>query len=123
MRAIRWIGIALGSLLTLIVVALGVVYVLSERRIDHRYEVAGHEVLVPEDSAAVSRGEHVAYVRGCLGCHGEGLAGGTFIDVPVVARLHTANLTRGEGGVAAAYTSPKDWERAIRQGAAPDGRA
>lgn len=123
MRALRWIGIVLGSLLSLILIALGVVYVLSERRIAHRYDVAGHEVLVTEDSAAVSRGEHVAYVRGCLGCHGEGLAGGTFIDVPVVARLHTANLTRGEGGVATAYTSTKDWERAIRQGVAPDGRA
>jgi mono/diheme cytochrome c family protein len=65
----------------------------------------------------------VANIRGCLGCHGEGLAGGTFIDVPVVARLHTANLTRGAGGVAASYASSKDWERAIRQGVAPDGRA
>lgn len=123
MRALRWIGIALGSLLTLILIVLGGIYALSQRRIDHRYDVAGHEVLVPEDSAAVAHGEHVAYVRGCLGCHGEGLAGASFIDVPVVARLHAANLTRGQGGVAAAYASSTDWERSIRQGVAPDGRA
>lgn len=123
MRALRWIGIVVGSLLTLTLIAAGVLYALSQRRIAHRYEVAGHEVPVPEDSAAVARGEHIANIRGCLGCHGEGLAGASFIDVPVVARLHAANLTRGEGGVAAAYASNSDWERSIRQGVAPDGRA
>ena len=123
MRALKWIGIVVGALVGLIVVALVVVFALTERRIGKRYEVAGHDVVVPEDSLSLARGEHVAYVRGCLGCHGEGLAGGPFIDVPIVARLHTANLTRGAGGVAASYVSPRDWERAIRQGVAPDGRA
>ena len=122
MRVVKWIGIGVGSLLGLIVLALGVVYLLTQRRIDRRYEIAGHDVAVADDSATLARGEHVADVRGCRGCHTADLGGGPFIDVPPVARLYAANLTGGKGGAAARYASAADWERAIRQGVAPDGR-
>ncbi len=123
MRALKWIGIVVGGLLGLVIVALGVVYALTQRRIGRHYEVAGHEVAIPSDSLILARGEHIATVRACAGCHGEGLAGAVFIDVPPVATLHAANLTTGKGGVAARYASTADWERSIRQGVAPDGRA
>ena len=113
----------LGSLLTLILVALGVLYLLTERRITRSYEVAGREVAVGEESATIARGEHVAIIRQCTNCHTADLGGAKFIDVPVVARLHTANLTSGQGGMAEHYATSADWERAIRQGVAPDGRA
>ncbi|MEO6066372.1 MAG: cytochrome c [Gemmatimonadota bacterium] len=123
MRVLRWAGIVLGSLLALILVALGVLYLLTERRITRAYEVAGREVAVGEDSATIARGEHVAIIRQCTNCHTADLGGAKFIDVPVVARLHTANLTSGQGGMAEHYATSADWERAIRQGVAPDGRA
>lgn len=123
MKVLRWIGIVAGSVVALALLALGVIYLLSQRRIGRRYDIAGHEVPVANDSATVAWGGHVAITRGCVGCHGEGLRGAEFIDVPVVARLHAANLTRGAGGVAATYHTSADWERAIRQGVAPDGRA
>ena len=44
------------------------------------------------------------------------------LDVPPVARLTALNLTRGANGAAARYSSA-DWERAIRHGVAPNGRA
>lgn len=123
MRALRWIAITVGSLFALVVFVGGVVYGLTERRISRHYEVTGHDVPTSEDSLTLARGEHVAVTRGCTGCHGADLSGQIFIDAPVVARLYAANLTRGQGGVATKYASTADWERAIRQGVAPDGRA
>jgi mono/diheme cytochrome c family protein len=123
MRVLKLVGKVVAGLLVLIVAALGVLYVLSQRRIGKSYTVAGHDVAVPTDSAALARGEHVANLRGCIACHGEGLGGAVFIDVAPVARLHAANLTTGAGGVAAGYREAKDWERSIRQGVNPAGRA
>lgn len=123
MRLLRWVGIVAGSILGLLVVCLGIIYALSQRRISRHYEVAGRDVLVPTDSASLAWGRHVAETRGCAICHTASLGGQTFIDVPPVARLYAANLTSGKGGVAAKYATPADWERSIRQGVAPDGRA
>ena len=123
MRILRWIGIVAGSFVAFVVIALGVVYLLSQRRIAKRYAVAGHEVPLATDSATLAKGEHIATVRGCAGCHGPDLGGAVFIDVPPVARLYAANLTSGAGGIATGYSSAADWERSIRQGVAPDGRA
>jgi cytochrome c553 len=124
MRALRILGYTLAGLVGVLVVALAVIYVLSARRMGRSYAaVRGHAVAVPTDPAAVLRGEKVATVRGCTNCHTADAGGGVFIDVPPVAQLHAANLTTGRGGVAARYAEPEDWERAIRQGVAPDGRA
>jgi cytochrome c553 len=123
MRALRWIGIVVGTLVALVLVTVGVVYALTERRIARHYEVTGRDVPTPEDSATIARGEHVATVRGCSECHAQGLKGQTFIDAPAVARLHAPNLTRGAGGAGARYVSTSDWERAIRHGVDPSGRA
>src|SRR6188768_1162482 len=113
MRVLRWIGIVVGSLLGLIVLGVGVLYAVSERRFARHYEVAGVEVPVPTDSASLARGEHVAKTRGCTECHGADLGGGPFINEPIVADLYTANLTSGNGGVAPHYKSTADWERSI----------
>ena len=123
MRALRWIGIAVGSLLGLALVALGALYALTQLRIGKQYDVPGHEVAVPTDSASLALGEHVAMTRGCVVCHTADLGGAVFVDVPAVFRLSAQNLTRGSGGKAAGYATAADWERAIRQGVAPDGRA
>ena len=123
MRLLRWVGIVAGSVLGLLVVCLGIIYALSERRISRHYDVAGHDVPVAADSASLALGGHVATTRGCAGCHTATLGGETFIDVLPVARLYAANLTSGKGGVAGKYATTADWERAIRQGVAPDGRA
>jgi mono/diheme cytochrome c family protein len=123
MRVLKWFGIIVGGILGIVAIAVGVVYALTEGRIGKTWEVAGHEVAVPSDSAALALGEHVATVRGCTGCHMADLGGGDFIKVPVVAVLYAANLTAGTGGVGDKYTSAALWERAIRQGVGFDGRS
>jgi mono/diheme cytochrome c family protein len=123
MKILRWLGITASALVALVLVALAVVYVLSERRIAKHYTIAGVEVPGAADSATLAWGLHVAETRGCTNCHTPSLGGSVFIDVPPVARLYAANLTSGAGGVAARYTTTADWERSIRHGVAPDGRA
>lgn len=122
LKLARVFAILLGSLLGIVAIGALVVYGVSQHRMDARAEVAGHTLVVPSDSATVARGEHVVKAIGMCGdCHGADLAGATVIDAPIVARLHAANLTAGEGGIGGAMTD-LDWERALRHGVAPDGR-
>ncbi len=73
------------------------------------------------DSASVARGEHVARINGCHGCHGAKLGGAVVADMPL-GRFVASNLTSGRGGIGAAYRD-EDWDRAIRFGVRPDHRA
>ena len=75
---------------------------------------------IPTDSLAIERGGHIAAIRGCMDCHGPDLAGATFIDDPLFARLSGSNLT--PGGVGGKLTDVER-VRAIRHGVAPDGRS
>jgi len=121
-RFARIFAIVLGGLVGTAVVGVLIIYGVSQRRMDAHAEAAGHTLPVPSDSATVARGEHVVKAIGmCADCHGADLGGGTVVDVPIVARLHAANLTAGAGGIGGAM-SDLDWERAIRHGVAPDGR-
>ena len=120
--SLRRLAIGLGVIVALVVVAIGVLYFVSQRRIGEKLQVAGHTVVIPTDSAGLARGRHIATaISKCAECHGEDLGGKVFIDVAPVARLYAKNLTRGEGGVGTAMTD-LDWERSIRHGVAPDGR-
>lgn len=65
---------------------------------------------------AVSRGERVATVSGCRGCHGPDLHGVAQVDDPTIARLFSSNLTRLVPGY-----SDAQLDRVIRTGVRPDG--
>lgn len=118
----RWILRIFAGLLGVIVVAVAAIYFLSSSRLNEKFTIAPESVAIPTDSASLAYGEHVATIRGCNGCHARNLAGGTFIDAPVIARLWARNLTPGKGGAGSSYTDT-DWIRAIRHGVRPDGTA
>jgi mono/diheme cytochrome c family protein len=121
-KLLKWLGILLGGLLGLALVALASVYVLSERALNQRFEVPNRAVAVPSDAASIERGEHLTNVIfSCSGCHEPNLAGGVLFEDPLSGRLAPSNLTSGQGGVAPAY-SDQDWVRAIRHGVLPGGR-
>jgi len=122
-KILRWIGIVLGVLVGLLVVAYGVLYVLSEQQLNKVYEVTVENVVVPTDAAAIERGGH--FVTGllfCIECHGPDLSGGVLSDDPITGRLNAPNLTRGQGGSGHEF-SDEDFVRAIRHGVNPQGRA
>jgi cytochrome c553 len=118
LRVLAW---TVGAVVVVVAVAGCALYVASQRRIDKKWNVAGHQVAIPTDSLALMRGQHIATaISKCAECHTPDFGGGQFIDAPPVARLWAANLTRGKGGVGG-QLSDLDWERAIRHGVKPDG--
>jgi mono/diheme cytochrome c family protein len=114
----RWSARIVGALVMLLAVAVGGVYAASEWRFRKQFEVPTHVVTVPTDSAAVARGEHIATIRGCMACHGQGFVGHVEVDDPMLGRLAGPNLTNGGRGAA---LTDADWERAVRHGVRRDG--
>lgn len=121
-RALRIGGMALGGLLLLLGIGVAGLYAWTGAELRQTEPVPTHAFVAPTDSASVARGEHVLrVVAKCSECHGEDLGGKVFIDDPAFGRVFAPNLTRGNGGIAAAYADA-DFERAIRHGVARDGR-
>jgi mono/diheme cytochrome c family protein len=118
-RLLRWIGIALGSLAALGILAYAVMYVLSERVLRRTYEVPAVAVPIPTDPASIIEGRRLATILGCFGgCHGKEAQGVVMFDEPMIARLVAPNLT-------AAVRKYSDAELAaiIRNGVRPGGRS
>jgi cytochrome c553 len=118
-RLLRWIGITLGALVVLALIASGLIYVRSERILGRTYEVPTVRVSVPNDAAAVREGERLVAVRGCFtDCHGRQGEGRVMFDQPMIARIVAPNLT-------SAVHRYNDAQLAgiIRQGVRPDGRS
>jgi cytochrome c553 len=121
-KVLKWIGIVLGSLVALLVVAAAVLYILGSARINKTYAIQPAAIAIPTDDAAIARGQHlVEALTFCKGCHGEQLEGDVFDDEPMIATFYAPNLTSGQGGVGA-YYSDADYIKAIRHGVDPQGR-
>lgn len=119
-RGLKWLGIGLGGIVGLLLVAAIVMYAIGSSRIGRTYEAQTANLLVSQDAEAVSRGAHVASINGCTDCHAPNLGGQVFVDEPPF-RIIAPNLTRGRGGVGGRYT-PATFDRAIRHGIGYDGR-
>ncbi len=123
MRALKWLGYIVGVLIALIVVAVGTVYAVSSSRMEKSYPTAMETVAVPTDPASVARGKHLVEAVGkCQNCHGDNLAGKRVLDDAVFAKLSSANLTSGAGGIGRTFTDA-DYVRAIRHGIGTDGKS
>ena len=121
-RALKWIGIVLGSVMGIVLIAGVVLHVVGKSRLNNAPEVATKPVTVTMDETAVARGEHlVNVISQCRGCHGDQLEGNVFLDGEIGIYLPAPNLTAGKGGIGATYTDA-DWERAIRHGIGGDNR-
>ena len=123
-KIFKWIGIVLGSLIGLLVVAFLVLYTIGTVKWNSirgkDYEVPVEKISIPTDQASIARGQHIATIRMCRECHTETLSGQSD-SVPGLITLAFPNLTAGEGGIGAINTD-EDWARAIRHGVGHDGR-
>jgi cytochrome c553 len=122
-KIIKWIGIMLGSLVGLLVLALITLYIIGTvkwNRLHGKYDVPVETITIPTDQASIARGEHIATIRMCGHCHMDNFSGQT-ARVPGLVTLSVPNLTSGEGGVGANNTD-LDWVRAIRHGVGHDAR-
>ena len=122
MRIVRWIGIGIGSLAALLLVAAVAVYALSSARLNQTVVVPEETIAIPSDPASIERGRHLATSIGqCVDCHGDNLAGREFLNAPGIGRFNSANLTGGQGGAGQTF-SDADWVRALRHGVGKDGK-
>jgi cytochrome c553 len=121
-KILKRIGIVLGSLIGLLVLAFAVLYIIGSARWNrvrgNDHDVPVETISIPTDQASIARGEHIATIRMCRYCHTENLSGQSD-SVPGLITLAFPNLTTG--GVGASNTD-EDWVRAIRHGVGQDGR-
>ena len=118
-RLLRWIGIALGGLVGLGIVAYAVLYVLSERVLRRTYEAPAVSLTIPTDPASIMEGRRLATVRGCFAdCHGKQAEGKVMFDQPMIARVVAPNLT-----AAVHKYSDAELVAIIRNGVRPGGRS
>ena len=117
----KWTGIALGSLLVLAAVLVGVLYARGNARLTKKYDVQPASVAIPTDQASIQQGKKWAAVL-CADCHGEDFSGKALVDDKTIGFVPAPNLTPGEGGAGGEFTDP-DWIRALRDGVDPEGRA
>jgi mono/diheme cytochrome c family protein len=122
-KILKWIGIVLGSLIGLLVLAFAVLYIIGSvkwNKLHGNYDVPVETITIPTDPASIARGEHIATIHLCRECHTETLSGQSE-TVPGLITFTFPNLTAGAGGVGVTNTD-EDWVRAIRHGVGHDGR-
>jgi mono/diheme cytochrome c family protein len=123
MKALKWLGYIVGGLVVIILLAVGTVYAITASRMSKSYSTTVPSIPIPADSASIARGEHLAVSVGkCQGCHGDDWAGKIVSNDVMFARLTSANLTKGKGGIGGEYTD-QDWIRALRYGVGRNGKS
>ena len=119
-KVLKWIGIFLGGLIGLLLLAAIFVIISSNSRVNKTYDIQPTNFAIHNNDETLARGRHLVEI-GCADCHGADLSGGTLIDEPPIASIFAGNLTAGEGGIGQSYTDA-DWVRAIRHGVTPGGK-
>ena len=123
MLYLKWIGLALGGLFTLIVLLVVILSGIGGMRVTKSYDIQVAALDVPSDAASIEQGRHfIEAIALCQECHGEKFEGQVLEDDPLFGRFAPANLTSGRGGVGGILTD-EDYVRAIRHGVNRDGKA
>lgn len=121
-KILKWIGIVLGCLLGLTLLAAVILFFSGNSRLSKTYDFPPSGIVVPTDTASIEYGKHRVETL-CADCHADDLGGviGWTVVGPLAA-IDSANLTSGEGGIAEEFTTDEDYVNAIRHGADPEGK-
>lgn len=115
-KVLKWIGIILGGLVGLLIVAGVVLYFIGYSKLNKTRQIQPVTITIPGDEAALARGEHLVDVT-CTSCHGADLRGDILLDDPVIGTIYSANIT----GLAD-QRSDEELLVAIRHAIGPGGR-
>jgi mono/diheme cytochrome c family protein len=115
-KVLKWIGIGIGVLVGLVIVAAITLYIVGGSRLNKTRQLQTPAVAIPSDDQVVARGKHMVNVN-CTSCHGDDLAGDVLLDDPMIGTIYTANIT----GLAERRTDD-EIVLAIRHAVGPDGR-
>ncbi len=122
-KVLKWVGIVLGGLIGIIILAAVVMYVIGTTKINKTYDIQVAAVAVPTDAQSIERGRHFVEAIGlCMVCHGDDLGGDILEDDPVFGTFAPRNLTSGRGGIGGTFTNI-DYVRVIRHGVGRDNQA
>lgn len=105
-----------GGITAIAVVAIAGIYGISAWKMSAHHTVVGPALRVTPAPTMVEEGGRLAHVNGCVGCHGDNLAGRVFVDRIFIGRLSGHNLTR----VVPQY-SDEQLANVIRGGVRSDG--
>ena len=117
MKAVRWLGYGVAAIAALVVVAVVSIWIVSERALAEKVEPRKSRLAAPT-AAQIADGDRQLTILGCVSCHGAGLQGKKFADIPGVATIHAPNIAR-----LAPRMTDAQLDQAIRQGIGHDGRA
>jgi cytochrome c553 len=121
-RWLRRIALALALLVALAAAALFAGDQLARQKMQRKIDIPVQGVAFRDDAAAIERGRYLFASRGCVDCHGAHGGGALFLDDGKGMRIAGPHISPGPGSVVAGYTAA-DWERTIRHGVNPVGRA
>src|SRR4030067_2931496 len=97
---LKVLGILLGVLVGLLVIAALTIYFLSESKLNKVYAAPEVSITIPSDPAALERGKYlVTVVSVCIDCHEPDLGGKVMLDDPMLGRIVSLNLTKGRNGI------------------------
>ena len=120
-NVLKWIGIVVGSLVGLVLVAGFVMFLVGNARLNKTYDFPSSELVLPTDEASLEQGKHRVESL-CAGCHGPDLSGiEKWFDAGPLGTIDSANLTSGDGGIGSFYTT-EDYVAAIRHGIDEEGK-
>ena len=120
-KVFKWIGIVLGSLVGLILLAGAVLFFIGNARLNKTYDIPPSSLVLPTDAASIEYGKHRAETL-CQGCHGADLSGvNDWFNAAPIGRIDSLNLTAGNGGIGGEFTT-EDFVRAIRHGIDQNGK-
>ena len=118
-RLLKWLGIVLGVILGLAVLAIMVAWIGGGRIAGRTYDIPPSTFTVNNETANIDEGRRIALTLGCLGgCHGKELAGSVFHDDPWIGTFVAPDLTR-------AFSDHSDTEldSVIRHGVRRNGKS
>ncbi len=121
----KWIkrtGFGLLGVAGVLVATVLVAAQIGEHKAQRHVEVRLQSLPLRSDAVSVERGRYLFMSRGCTECHGVNGAGKDVINDGKGLLIHAPNITPAPGTVVASYGGD-DWERTIRHGVAPSGRA
>ena len=116
-KLLKWMGIILGALLGLLVVAAMVLYALGSAQLNKTRDIEVQTIDIHNNEATLARGAYLVEVAACTVCHGEDLSGDVELEDPTIGTIYSSNIS----GLGATH-SDADLIRAIRHGVDTDGR-
>ena len=93
-RIFKWIGMILGTLIGLLIIAVIVLSFIANQNLNHLYAIESSTITIPSDTESIARGQHIVHaVAACTSCHGSQLEGEVFIDGMPMGLVVASNLT------------------------------